>query len=124
MEEIKDKLQPYLIMIAVCAVIVTVVFGILGELIGLDFANKIAKFALAILAISILLIVVLWILSFDWTESPFIKATFSGVVMAVLSLIIFEVFNWQFFHTLFIIFAVITAFVVVIGLIKTIFGSL
>jgi hypothetical protein len=42
--------------------------------------------------------------------------------MAVLSYLVFAIFEWALFYTLFVLFAVVAAVALVIGLIKTIFG--
>ena len=118
----KDGIIGLLWSVAICAAIVAVVFGVLGELIALDFALSIAYFTSKVFAISIYAIVALWVIGFDWMEMPFIKATGAGVLMAVLSYLVFAFFEWSLFYTLFVLFAVVAAVAVVIGLIKTIFG--
>ncbi len=122
-ENFKDGIYGFLGTIAVCAAIITVVFGFLGGLIELDFALSIARFTGAVLALSIYIMVVVWVFSFEWTESPFIKATLAGVILAILSFIVYEIFDWQLFYVVFIICAVIAAAAVAIGLIKTIFSN-
>lgn len=117
----KDGINGLLVTIAICGAIIAVVFGLLGELIGLDFAISIAYFAGAALVLSIFTLVVIWVFSFDWTEAPFIKLTCTGVLLAILSYIIYTFFEWELFYTIFVICAVIVAVTIVIGIIKTIF---
>ena len=118
----KDGIIGLLWSVAICAAIVAAVFGLLGGLIELAFISVIAYFAGIVLAMSIYGIVLVWVAGFTWTEMPFAKATGAGVLMAVLSYFVFAIFEWSFFYTLFVLFAVIAAVAVVIGLIKTIFG--
>lgn len=119
----KNGIKGLLGTIAICAAIIAVVFGLLGGLIDLDFAITIAYFAGAVLAMSVYVLIVLWVVSFDWTESPFLKMALAGILLAVLNYIIYAIFDWQLFYIVFIICAVATALAVVIGVIKAIFGN-
>ena len=117
-------LQSWLGIIAVCATIIAIVFGVLGSLIGLDFILAIATFCAAVTALCIYGEVVLWLTTFDWTENPLLKATFASVLLSVLSFAVFAFFEWGLFMTLGIITAIIAGVVIVIGLIKLIFGNI
>ena len=119
----KTKIYGIMGTIAICAVIIAVVFGALGTIVGIEFIASIAYLACIGLAISIFIMIVVWVLSFDWSESPFLKITVGGIIMAVASIIIHAIFEWQIFYTLFVIFSIITGIAIVIGLIKTIFGG-
>lgn len=115
-------MKTFLAIVAICAAIIAIVFGALGEIVGLTFISSIAYLASVVLTICIYGIITLWVISFDWSEAPFLKATFSGTLMSVASISVFAIFDWQLFHTLFVIFAIITGIAIVIGLIKTIFS--
>lgn len=117
----RDNIRGILWTIAICAVVVAVVFGLLGALIGLDFAVVIAAVAAQAFALAIYLTAAMWVIGFDWSDMPFFKATGGSVLMAVLSYLVFDFFEWAVFYTLMIIFAVCAAVAVVIGVIKTIF---
>lgn len=117
----KDIIIGLLGTIAICAVIIAVVFGLLGELVGLDFAVSIACFAGSALVLSIYGMVVVFVLGFDWTEDTLVKLTGAGILMAVLSNIVFMILEWVLFYNLFVIFAVVAAVTTVVGLIKLIF---
>lgn len=115
-------MKAFLGAIAICATIIAIVFGILGVIVDISLISRIAYYASIALTLSIYGIFALWIISFDWSEAPFLKATFSGFLMSLSSIIVFWIFKWQIFHILFVIFAIATALAIVIGLIKTIFS--
>ena len=117
----KSVLFSILSTIAIIAIIIAVVFGALGWLVELELVFTITHYACIVIAISVFCLIVLGICSFDWTNYFFLKAIFSGIVIGVASIVIYEIFAWQLFYTLFVIFAIITALAIVIGLIKTIF---
>lgn len=108
--------------IAICALIIAVVFGILGVIVDIALISHIAYYASIALTLSIYGLFVSWIVSFDWSEAPFIKATFSGTLMSLSSIIVFWIYKWQLFHLLFVVFAIATGIAIVVGLIKTIFS--
>lgn len=118
----KDGINGILWMVTVCAAIIGAVFGVLGEVVGLGFASMIAYIAAEAFVISIYAKVAMWVVGFDWTEAPFMKATGAGILMAALSYGVFSIFGWTLFYTLYVIFAVLAALAMVIGLIKSIFG--
>jgi hypothetical protein len=117
----REGIGGLLVTIAICAAVVAVVFGALGALIGLEFATTIAYIAAEAFVLSIYASIVMWVIGFDWSEMLFAKAAGAGVLMSALSYIVFSIFEWAIFYTLFVIFAVIAAIAIVVGVLKTIF---
>ena len=119
----KDNANGCLCTTAVCAAIVGGVFWILGELIGLSFATQIAYWAGIVLVLSIYIIIVLWVFSFQFKEGFFIKTISAGFVLSIINFIVYTIFEWDIFYTVFVISAIITAIAIVVGLIKAIFRN-
>lgn len=117
----KDGLIGFFGTVAICTAVVGVIFGFLGGLTSIDFMLTIAYFAGAILVLSIFAIVVVCLFSFDLSEMPFIKITFAGALLAVLSYLIYDIFYWQIFYTVFVICAFVAGFVAALGIIKGLF---
>lgn len=118
----KDRIYGMLGTVATCAVIALVVFAVLDQIVDLEFVSLVVDLSGKALTFSAYVTICIWIGSFDWGEAFFWKATASGIIFAATNYIVYAIYGWELFYSIFVVSALVAAIAIVIGVIKAIFG--